>query len=133
MIMANKELEIFFEELADLLDKATDKLNGWTETIKEKTDELEASAKYPALVKEHIELLRMQDLKMAIRAHMPKNANAVAACFNKTKTANRITLTYLKDRDILPIEENKLIVVEAEFVSREVENLFSDNSVIILK
>lgn len=131
--MIDKKLLILFKEVTDVLDKATENVKGWTEIIKEKTAALDVSTEYPSLVEQKIELLRMADLTKIIKAYMPKSANAVAAYFNKGKTANRITLTYLKDRNILPIEVNKLIVVESEFVSREVENLFIDNSVALLK
>lgn len=131
--MIDKRLILIFKNVTALLDDASGKIEEWTETVKEKTDALEVSTKLPPIVQEQIEMLRMSDLKAVIRAHMPKNANAVATNFTKTKTANRLTLTYLKDREILPIEENKLIVVTGEFVSREVESLFNDKSVVILQ
>lgn len=121
------------EEATALINQASEQVEGWNETIKEKNRQFESTEKLPPIVQEKIETLKMSDLTAVVRAHKPKNATAVAAYFSKTKNAYQITLTFLKEREILPEEENKLIVISAEFISREIENLFDNRSVIILK
>lgn len=120
-------------EATSLINQASEQVEEWSETIKEKNRQFESADNLPPIVKEKIETLRMSDLTEVVRAHMPKNATAVGAYYSKTKEAYQITLTFLKEREILPEEGNKLIVITAEFISREIENLFSNKSVIILK
>lgn len=126
-------IEELLKEATSLINKASDSIEEWTDTIKSSSNPETNIVKLPSIVEEIIETLRMSDLTTVVRAHMPKNANAVAAYYSKTKNAYRITLTYLKEREILPKEENKVIVITSEFISREIENLFENRSVIILK
>lgn len=126
-------LNRFLMEVTEFINQASEQVEGWSETIKEKNRQFESTEKLPPIVQEQIETLRMPDLTAVVRAHMPKNATAVAAYYSKTKSAYQITLTFLKEREILPEEENKLIVISSELISREIENLFADRTVIILK
>lgn len=133
MIIQTDTINLFFKEILTLINKVSEQVEGVNETIKEKNRQFESKVEIPAVVQEKIETLRMSDLTSVVRAYMPKNANAVAACYSKPKDAYRLTLTFLNGKEILPKEENKLIVITAEFMSREIENLFDNRSVIILK
>ena len=47
--------------------------------------------------------------------------------------SNIVYLAYVKDRDLLPVEDNHYVVIKATALTPEVINLFEENKLVILK
>lgn len=124
-------------KIMQLFEKATEMINTTAEKIEKFNEKLSSknvdNQQLPPTVNEKIEFLKMDNIRSIAKAHRPVAANEVVAYFVKKPDFYLIILTYSKDRSILPNESNKMLFIEAEGISREVENLFINDKVIILK
>lgn len=79
------------------------------------------------------EFLNMQGLIEIAQKNIVPNSNQVCAWLKKDDKTCTIFLAYANNRELLPENLNKYIAIEVEGISRDVENLFGDNELILLQ
>ena len=126
-------------KIQQLIKVATDTTNDWAEKLEQINEKMaskisdKAPEKLPEIVQEKVEILKLDQIKQVANAYLPSESNGLAAYYVKSKDSYMLFMLYLKDRQVLPNDQNKLIVVESEALSREVENLLEENKVVIIK
>lgn len=78
------------------------------------------------------EFLKLDRLVEIAKANIVPNSNQIAAILKKGDNSTIIYLAYCKDKELLPEKDNNYVIIEAEGINREIENLFGDNELIIL-
>lgn len=130
------------KKIMSILSATTEVINGCAEKIEQYNDRIaqfcdnnsnKDNEILPTVIDEHLEILKMDDIKKICQAHRPSHADCVPAYLLKGKNHYIMVLTFAKGRNILSSESNKLITIDAEYISREVDALFSNNQTIILK
>ncbi|HBJ77322.1 MAG TPA: hypothetical protein DDY68_06085 [Porphyromonadaceae bacterium] len=80
-----------------------------------------------------VEELDMATIIAFIKEYMVEKSNEVVALKTKQEEGYYLYLAYSKDRDLLPKEENKYLIIKAKTLSKEVEELFVNSECVILK
>lgn len=81
-----------------------------------------------------VEMLTKEKLVEIAKQNIVPNSNQVAATINdKSSNVYYVYLAYVKDRTLLPNEENNFVIIKADGLNKEALNLFADNELIILK
>lgn len=81
---------------------------------------------------ESVDVLSKSDLISLIRLNRVNGSNGVAAFKQQKDEKMFVYLAYCKDRDLLPEETNCYIVIEANFLNDDVNELFNESDLIIL-
>ena len=84
----------------------------------------------------HTEKCVVLDMKLLTeisRRYRVNSSNGVAAMKVIKDNSNIVYLAYVKDRDLLPVEDNHYVVIKATALTPEVINLFEENKLVILK
>lgn len=82
----------------------------------------------------NIQFLTKDNLVETAKKYMVANATGVAAKLDKDKRNYFVNLAYVNDqKELLPAKENNYVIITAEGVSREIEELFTNNDLVILK
>ena len=126
------KVQELLQTATDVTNNLAEKLENFNEKMASKISDNSKEA-LPNVVQEKVEILKLEQIKEVTNAHRPHGANELAAYYAKGKDSYLLFLTFLNDRKMLPTDQNKLIVIESEAVSREVENLMSENKVVIIK
>lgn len=79
------------------------------------------------------ELLKKEDITEAAKNNIVPNSNMVAALLEKKEDVYIVYLAFLRDKELLPLNENRYVVIKAEGLSRDVETLFDGQSLVVLK
>lgn len=80
------------------------------------------------------DLLKKDDLVKIARENIVAGSNQVLAAINtKQKSAYYVYLAYACNREMIPQEENTYVIIKAEALAKDVENLFGGKELIILK
>lgn len=82
---------------------------------------------------EEVEMLTVEKIVEISKQHMVANSNEVVAYKPLEKDTFKVYLAYATDRELLPEEENHYVVIEADGLSKDVKELFSESDVVILK
>lgn len=82
---------------------------------------------------EEVELLDMARLVGFAKEHIVKNSNEIVVMRVKEDACCYIYLAYSRDRELLPSDSNRYLIIKARALSPEVDNLFKDSELIILK
>ena len=85
-----------------------------------------------ALGKE-VDMLDMPTLVAFAKKYKVSDSNEIVAMKVKQQDGYFIYLTYSRDRQLLPIADNKYIIIKAQSLVKEVEDLFTESELIILK
>lgn len=81
---------------------------------------------------ESVDVLSKSDLISLIRLNRVNGSDGVAAFKQQKDEKMFVYLAYCKDRDLLPEETNCYIVIEANFLNDDVNELFNESDLIIL-
>lgn len=81
---------------------------------------------------ESVDVLTKSDMISLIRLNRVNGSDGVAAFKQQKDEKMFVYLAYCKDRDLLPEETNCYIVIEANALNEDVENLFKESDLIIL-
>jgi hypothetical protein len=120
-------LPIVIEELKKKLEEVWQMLiSSYNENSKESMSNVHK------IVKEK-DLLKKDDLVEAARENIVSGSDGVCAMLKKTDSKVFVFLAYLKDKELLPSDTNTYVILKAEAIARDVEVLFSNNELIILK
>lgn len=130
----------FLKELApEIIEGMKDALKRsgvWIEDgIKKKIDDMidyqvNVESKTVRITKE---LLKKEDITEAAKNNIVPNSNMVAALLEKKEDIYIVYLAFLRDKELLPLIENRYVVIKAEGLSRDVETLFDGQSLVVLK
>lgn len=80
-----------------------------------------------------VEVLDMQTLVGMAKKYIVPKSNEIVAIKVKQEDGYFIYLAYSKDRELLPAAENKYVIIKAQSLAKEVEDLFAESELIILK
>jgi hypothetical protein len=79
------------------------------------------------------DLLKKDDIIQIAKENIVPNSNMVAALMDSTEDCYVVYLAYLRDKELLPVEENKYVTITAEGLSRDVDALFKGQQLIVIK
>lgn len=78
-------------------------------------------------------LLNKKRLIAIAKEHLVVGATEVVAYKTSKLDYFIVYLAYSKDKELLPVEQNRYIIVKAEALSGDINSLFGENKLIILK
>ena len=78
-------------------------------------------------------LLNKEKLIEIAKKHIVFNATEVVAYKTSKSDSFIVYLAYSKNKELLPIEQNRYVIIKAEALSGDINSLFGDNKLIILK
>lgn len=92
----------------------------------------------PELAKADIQTVEMEILNKAklvqtLKEEMVAGSDEVAAFLRKGKEKNYLYTAYLKNKELIPVENNKYFIFVADFIARDLESLFDNNELIVLR
>jgi hypothetical protein len=134
--MGKQLLKEFGPEIIEGMKDALKRLGVWIEEgIKKKIDDMidyqvNVESKTVRITKE---LLKKEDITEAAKNNIVPNSNMVAALLEKKEDIYIVYLAFLRDKELLPLNENRYVVIKAEGLSRDVETLFDGQSLVVLK
>lgn len=79
------------------------------------------------------QFLNQQELVEIAQRNIVPGSNQICAWLTKNEKTYTIFLAYAKNKELLPEKNNKYIAIESEGISRDIENLFGENELIILQ
>ena len=80
-----------------------------------------------------VELLDLVTLVGFAKEHIVKNSNEIVVMRVKEEACSYIYLAYSRDRELLPSDSNRYLIIKAQALTPEVEDLFKESELIILK
>jgi hypothetical protein len=134
--MGKQLLKEFGPEIIEGMKDALKRLGVWIEEgIKKKIDDMidyqvNVESKTVRITKE---LLKKEDITEAAKNNIVPNSNMVAALLEKKEDIYIVYLAFLRDKELLPLNENRYVVIKAEGLSRDVETLFDGQPLVVLK
>lgn len=92
---------------------------------------------YPELAKAtvipiEVDYLTKDKVIDTIKENKVPNADEVAVLLRKDKKKIYLYTGFLKDNELMPVEENKYIIFTADAIARDLESLFDNNELIVL-
>ena len=82
---------------------------------------------------QEVDQLDLTTLLAFAKEHIVEGANEVAAMRVKEENGWFIYLAYAKDRELLPSDTNRYLILKANSLAQDVEELFKESELIILK
>ena len=131
MLGKNNMVEIAIELLKDLGKELIVK-NDYAPLLNDFIKNMSGEIKGIAVGKE-VEVLDMNTLVEFSKKYIVANCNVIVAINTMKDGESYVYLAYSKDRNLLPIENNKYLIIKAKSLSKEVESLFEESSLVILK
>lgn len=144
MIVANECFDTSFEKVEQMVGEAINVLveigrKKMDEVLKEYTPLLEdlvknltGEMKGIAFGKE-VDMLDMPTLVKIAKQYIVPKSNETIALKVQQGDCYFIYLAYSKDRQLLPSSDNKYVIIKAQALEKEVDELFSNSELIILK
>lgn len=80
-----------------------------------------------------IDYLTMDKLVQNIKDNTVPDSNEVAALLRKGRKKNYLYTAFLKDGELLPVENNKYLIFVADAIARDLETQFDGNELIVLR
>lgn len=77
--------------------------------------------------------ITMQDILRNAKQYMVKGCNEVIALRQTEANCTIIFLSYAKDKELLPKESNNYVIIKGSTLSADVNELFQESNVVILK
>lgn len=111
-------------------------IDGTTKYAKEKVGKFIDSFKTALKMTIHNEDCVVLDMKLLTeisRRYRMSCSNGVAAMKVIKENYNIVYLAYVKDRELLPVEDNHYVVIKATALTPEVISLFDGHELVILK
>lgn len=78
-------------------------------------------------------LLNREKLIEIAKKHIVVGATEVVAYKTSKLDSFIVYLAYSKNKELLPVEQNRYVIIKAEALSGDINSLFGDNKLIILK
>ena len=80
-----------------------------------------------------VDVLDMPTLVDFAKKYIVKSSNETVAMKVMQDDCYFIYLAYSKDRQLLPTQDNKYVIIKAQTLAKEVEELFAESELVILK
>ena len=80
-----------------------------------------------------VETLDMATLIDFARKYIVANSNEIVAVKAAQQDCTYIYLAYSVDRQLLPVDENKYLIIKTQSLAEDVAELFAESDVVILK
>ncbi len=126
-------LEEAISQLAEYGAKVVDEvLKEYMPLLKDVVNNLTGQMKGFAFGKE-VEVLDMQTLVGMAKKYIVPKSNEIVAIKVKQEDGCFIYLAYSRDRELLPAAENKYVIIKAQSLAKDVEDLFAESELVILK
>lgn len=138
MNVNSESLKQILEMLRDALEPIfRDKIEDWKVKIKDEyipklKKFVEDILKSKNVKYESVDVLSKSDLISLIRLNRVNGSDGVAAFKQQKDEKMFVYLAYCKDRELLPEETNCYIVIEANSLNDDVNELFNESDLIIL-
>lgn len=130
----NKHVQDFLACLKSCLEKTGTKLNDECIPLVKKWLEIGRDVILTPCIEEECEMLTKDDFVAIIKAHKAASCDSNVAYKKMNKDGSfQIVITYLKDGDFLPANENVNVFINCEGLSKEMKELFDDKELIIVK
>lgn len=127
--MVEEAIERLVEHGGKIVDKVQkDFLPLLQDLVKNFTGELKGIA-----FGKEVDILDMATLVSMAKKYIVANSNEIVAMKVKQTDGYFIYLAYSKDRKLLPTTDNKYVIIKAQTLAKEVENLFAESELLILK
>lgn len=78
-------------------------------------------------------LLDMKTLVDFAKSYIVPMSNEIVAIKTKQSDGFYVYLTYSRDRQLLPTKDNKYLIIKAQALAKDVEKLFAESELVILK
>ena len=82
---------------------------------------------------EAVDVLQKSDMVTFAKRYMVYGANEVVAIHKKEQDGDVVYLSYSKDRELMPEKQNHFVILKANALSEELQNLFRESEIIVLK
>lgn len=127
--------EVAIKKLQELKEKYGDKVLQYIKEGKFRED-LKNLA-YPELAKAdtvpfYVQLLTKDYVANTLKENIVPESNAAAALLRKDKDNIYLYTAYLKDSELLPVENNKYLIFIADAIARDLEAIFDGKELIVL-
>ena len=80
-----------------------------------------------------VELLEFSALVSFAKEHIVEGSNEIVVTRTKEQDATFIYMAYAHDRELLPKQDNRYLIIKATKLADDVEALFKESELIILK
>lgn len=80
-----------------------------------------------------VEYLSKEKLVQTLKENSVEDSNEVAAILRKGKESCFLYTAFLKDKELLPVESNKYFIFVSTAIARDLESLFDDKELIVLR
>ena len=130
----NKHVQDFLTWLQSWLENAGTKLNNEYIPLAKEWVRIGKNSILTPCVEEECELLTKDDFVAIIKAHKVVGCDSNIAYKKMKKDGSfQVVISYLKDGDFLPAENNVNIFINCDGMSKEMKEMFSDKELIIIK
>ena len=130
----NKHVQDFLTWLQSWLETTGTKLNNEYIPLAKKWVKIGEDAILTPCIEEECDMLTKDDFVAIIKAHKVASCDSNVVYKKNNKDGSfQIVITYLKDGDFLPANENVNIFINCDRLSKEMKELFDDNDLIIVK
>lgn len=143
-IISENVLDTSIEKVEQMVEEAINKLVEYGGKIVDKVQteympllndlvkNLTGEMKGVAFGKE-VGMLDMSTLVGFAKKYIVPKSNEIVAMKVKQPDCNLIYLAYSRDRQLLPNADNKYLIIKAQTLTKEVEELFVESELVILK
>jgi len=82
---------------------------------------------------EEVDVLTLEQIRQTAKTYLVSGANQVVALRQEEDESIFVYLTYAINKELLPKEQNKYVILKANKLDNEVAALFNESELIILK
>lgn len=130
----NMHVQDFLSWLKSWLEDVGVKVNDEYIPLAKKWYEIGKDAVLTPCIEENCELLTKDDFISIIKAHKVNDCDSNVAYKKMNKDGSfQIVISYLKNGDFLPANENVNIFINCDGLSKEMKEMFNDKELIIIK
>lgn len=127
--LADEALNYLKQNAGDLISKVTAEVAPVFEgLVKNLTGEMKGIA-----YGKEVDQLDLATLVKFAKDHIVKDSNEIVVMRMKEADSNFIYIVYSRDRELLPNDVNRYLIIKTKTMAQEVEDLFMDSELIILK
>lgn len=120
------------KEVAQEAKKQWEGLKGDIAEQWEKVKEAFSGSSTLSIVEKQCEFLKLEEVISIAKANMKAGADSVAIMKQEKDGVIEVWMTYCKEKNMLPENENTYIKIQTDCLARDVKDLFGDNNCVLL-
>lgn len=130
----NKKVQEVLLSLQNFVNNASSKIkNEWIPTAKEWINQI-GEVITTEYVYENVELLTKDQLIEIIKNNKVNGSDSNIVYKTMKKDGSfHVAITYIKDGEIIQTDENVIVIIECDGISRELKEIFGDQDFLIVK